>query len=152
MSNECIFCRILVGRANGHFVYRGRCCSAFLDKNPFTRGHTLIVPNEHAPRLVDLPTHIGAQIFKTAAVIANAIASSDLRSEGFNLRLSDGECAGQEVEHIHLHVIPRFPNDGVLIDLGRRFIDPAKFELAATEGEAVSSLHFTHGRRRLATP
>ena len=140
MSNECIFCRILAGRANGHFVYRGRCCSAFLDKDPFTRGHTLIVPNEHAPRLVDLPTHIGTQIFKAAAVIANAIASSELRSEGFNLRLSDGECAGQDVEHIHLHVIPRFPNDGVLIDLGRRCPDPAKFELAVTADAIIRHL------------
>ena len=119
MSADCIFCRIAARQAQGHYLYQDDCCTAFLDVSPFNPGHTLVVPNQHFARLADLPPDVGAHLFKIAARISQAIADSYLRSDGFNLFLSDGECAGQEVPHIHLHVLPRFAQDGLHVDLGR---------------------------------
>ena len=119
MPADCIFCRIAARQAQGHYVYQDERCTAFLDVSPFNPGHTLVVPNQHFARLADLPPDVGAHLFKVGSRISRAIADSSLRSDGFNLFLSDGECAGQEVPHIHLHVLPRFEQDGLLVDLGR---------------------------------
>jgi histidine triad (HIT) family protein len=119
MSADCIFCQIAARQAQGHYVYQDDRCTAFLDVNPFNPGHTLVVPNKHFAGLADLPPDVGAHLFRIAIRLSQAIADSNVRSEGFNIFLSDGECAGQEVPHIHLHVLPRFENDGLQIDLGR---------------------------------
>jgi diadenosine tetraphosphate (Ap4A) HIT family hydrolase len=132
MSADCIFCRIAARRAQGHYIYQDDCCTAFLDVSPFNPGHTLVVPNTHFARLADMPPDVGAHLFKVGVRISQAIADSNLRSDGFNLLLSDGECAGQEVPHIHLHVLPRFEQDGLLVDLGREPDRAALAELAAT--------------------
>jgi histidine triad (HIT) family protein len=132
MSVDCIFCRIAAKQAQGHYAYQDERCTAFLDVTPFNPGHTLVIPNEHVSRLSELPLHIGAHLFKVAIRISQAIVDSDLRSEGFNVFLSDGECAGQEVPHIHLHVLPRFEQDGLRVDLGRDPCRAASVELAAT--------------------
>ena len=134
MVARCIFCRIVAGESQGHFVHRDDCCTAFLDVNPFNPGHTLIVPNLHVARLSELPHETAAHLFITATRIARAIIDSDLRSEGFNIFLSDGECAGQEVLHTHLHVLPRFSGDGLRVDLGR---DPSR--VPSSELTAVAS-------------
>jgi histidine triad (HIT) family protein len=112
MPADCIFCQIAARRAQGHYIYQHNCCTAFLDVTPFDPGHTLVVPNKHFARLADLPPDVGAHLFKVGVRISQAIAESNLRSDGFNVFLSDGECAGQEVPHIHLHVLPRFEQMG----------------------------------------
>jgi len=91
-----------------------------------------VVPNQHFARLADLPPDVGARLFTVGARISKAIADSSLRSDGFNLFLSDGECAGQEVPHVHLHVLPRFEQDGLLVDLGRVPDRAGSAELMAT--------------------
>jgi diadenosine tetraphosphate (Ap4A) HIT family hydrolase len=104
---------------------------AFLDVHPFNPGHTLVVPNRHAARLSDLSRETAAHLFTTATRIAAVITATDLQSGGFNFFLSDGECAGQEVSHIHLHVLPRFSGDGLAVELGRDPSPTAPQELAA---------------------
>lgn len=139
MSADCVLCQIAAKRAPGHYMYQDACCTAFLDVSPFNPGHTLVVPNGHFAGLSELPPHIGAQLFKVAMRISQAIVGSDLRSQGFNVFLSDGECAGQEVPHIHLHVLPRFEQDGLLVDLGRHPSRAASMELAATASKISES-------------
>jgi histidine triad (HIT) family protein len=131
----CVFCRIVTGDAHGHFVYKDQYCSAFLDIDGFNPGHTLVVPNHHVPRLSDLTPEAGAHVVATALRIANAIRTSNLSSEGFNLFMSDGECAGQEVGHIHLHVLPRFLGDGINVGMGRESLAPAPAALTAVARE-----------------
>jgi histidine triad (HIT) family protein len=140
MSADCVFCQIAAKRAQGHYVYHDDCCTAFLDVNPFNPGHTLVVPNGHFARLSELSPHTGAQLFKVAIRISHAIVDSGLRSQGFNIFLSDGECAGQEVLHTHLHVLPRFEQDGLHVDLGRDPSHAASMELAATASKIAESL------------
>jgi histidine triad (HIT) family protein len=131
----CIFCQIVAGEAHGHFVYKDQYCTAFLDIGGFNLGHTLVVPNHHVARLADLTPEAGAHVIATALRIAHALRLSDPSSEGFNLFMSDGECAGQEVAHIHLHVLPRFSGDGINVGLGRESLAPAPAALTAAAQE-----------------
>ena len=140
MSADCIFCHIAARRAEGHYIHQDDRCTAFLDVSPFNPGHTLVVPNKHFARLADLPPDVGAHLFSVAVRISQAIGESPLRSDGFNVFLSDGECAGQEVSHVHLHVLPRFEQDGLHVDLGRDPDRAAPSELATTASKIAECL------------
>lgn len=90
---------------------------AFMDIQPATTGHLLIIPRAHAEGLADLDPELGRRLFATAQMLAGALRRSrGVRCDGVNLFLADGEVAFQEVSHVHLHVVPRWPDDGFLID------------------------------------
>ena len=107
-----VFSRILAGEADASFVYRDEQCAAFMDIRPINSGHVLVVPLEPASCLAELEESTAAHLMQVGHRIAAAIRRSTLRCEGINLLLADGEAAGQEVFHVHLHVIPRFRGDG----------------------------------------
>ena len=110
--SDCIFCDILSGKLPSSVVYQDDRCTALMDIQPINPGHVLVVPNSHATYLADLEEGVGSGLFSVAQRIAAALRASGLRCEGVNLVLADGEAAGQEVFHIHLHVFPRFDGDG----------------------------------------
>ena len=117
MSNEevspnCIFCRIAAGTAPASLVYQDEHCVAFLDIHPVNPGHLLVVPRRHAANLAELDAADGERLFQVGQRLAQALRRSGLRCEGVNLFLADGEAAGQEVFHVHLHVFPRYRGDG----------------------------------------
>jgi diadenosine tetraphosphate (Ap4A) HIT family hydrolase len=114
----CIFCEILAGRQPASLVYRDDQVIAFMDIQPVTPGHVLVVPNQHAASLAELEVEGGAQIFRVGQKVAAALRSSGLKCEGVNFYLADGEAAGQEVFHVHLHVFPRFRGDGFGLRFG----------------------------------
>src|SRR6187455_2701504 len=118
---NCIFCEILAGRVPGSFAHRDEYVAAIMDVNPVNSGHVLVLPVAHASRLADLPTDTGARMFVVAQRLAATMRASGVRCDGVNLVLSDGTCAGQEVLHSHLHVIPRFADDGVRVRFRERF-------------------------------
>ena len=109
---ECPFCSIVSGRAAASVVRETEATLAFADLNPATRGHTLVVPQQHAAYLEDLDPAVGGQLFEEGMEIAAAVRES-LAPDGINFFLADGEAAGQEVFHVHLHVVPRYEDDGV---------------------------------------
>jgi histidine triad (HIT) family protein len=110
--SECVFCEIGAGRAEASVVAEGDGALAFLDIQPVTPGHSLVVPRRHAERLAELEPGEGDAVFRLAGRAAAALYASDLRCDGVNFFLADGEAAGQEVWHFHLHVLPRFAGDG----------------------------------------
>jgi diadenosine tetraphosphate (Ap4A) HIT family hydrolase len=83
-----------------------------MDIQPIVRGHMLVIPRTHAERLADLDPEDGAAIFVNGQRAAAALRASQLRCEGVNFFLADGEAAGQDVFHVHLHVLPRHARDG----------------------------------------
>lgn len=109
---ECIFCRIVRRQAPASVVYEDADTMAFMDIRPLTPGHALVIPKVHAAHLADLPPEAGMKAFETSRKVAEALRASGLRCEGVNLHLADGEVAGQEIFHVHIHVIPRFEGDG----------------------------------------
>ena len=110
--SECIFCYILSGKLPSSIVYQDGRCTALMDIQPVNPGHVLVIPNSHATSLSELDENIGSELFRVAQRVAAALRASGLRCEGVNLFLADGEAAGQEVFHVHLHVFPRFDGDG----------------------------------------
>ena len=134
MDNKtCIFCDIVNGKAPSSMIYQDKKCSVFMDIQPVNEGHILIIPNKHATYLDDLDPDIGAHIFYIGQKMASAIRKSDIRCEGINFFIADGVEAGQEVFHVHLHVIPRFEGDGFGLKYGKtNFIKRTRLELDKT--------------------
>ena len=132
----CAFCEIIAGRLESSQVYQDGLVVAFLDIRPLTPGHLLVVPREHAAGLDDLDEGLGARVFTVAHRLAQVLRRSGLPCEGVNMFLADGAAAGQEVFHVHLHVIPRNPGDGFRLKARRR--TPGRDELDA---QAASVRH-----------
>ncbi|MEE2033939.1 HIT family protein [Rhodococcus chondri] len=110
--SDCIFCAIVAGTAPASVVLDESDVLAFMDIRPFTPGHLLVVPKRHASGLAQLDPEDGAKVFAAGQRIATALRSSALPVDGVNLFLADGVAAGQEVFHVHLHVVPRTARDG----------------------------------------
>lgn len=106
-----IFGQILAGEAEVSWIAREHGVAAFMDLNPVNPGHALVIPERPAVGLADLDPEDGRQMFAMAQRVAAAIRASDIPCDGVNLVLCDGEAAGQEVFHVHLHVIPRVDGD-----------------------------------------
>ncbi len=110
--SECIFCDILAGKAPAEFVYQDDVCSAFMDIHPVNPGHVLVVPKAHAILITELDETSVRHMLWVAQNVDSALRKSGIRCEAVNLFLADGRAAGQDVMHVHLHVIPRFREDG----------------------------------------
>ena len=103
---------------------------AFLDIRPINVGHALVVPKAHASMLADLDARTGGRLFEMGMRVASAMRRAGVRCEGVNFPLADGEVAGQEVFHVHLHVYPRYAGDGVGLRMGPRYgATPSRTEL-----------------------
>lgn len=136
-----VFTKVLAGDLPAEFVYRDELVSAFMDIQPITPGHVLVIPNILAIGLSDLPPETGAHMFKIGQRIADAIKKSAIPSEGINLFLADGVAAGQTVFHVHLHVFPRFKNDGFKWKLPDRYYSPPeRDELRATKDSITTAM------------
>jgi len=109
---DCIFCKIIKGELPSSKIYEDNELLAFMDVQPVNKGHVLIIPKKHKALMAELDDKILGNVIALANKINQAIRESDIKSEGINLFLADGEAAGQEVFHVHLHIIPRFQKDG----------------------------------------
>lgn len=126
----CLFCRIIAGQVEASRVYEDDDVVAFMDVRPLTAGHLLVVPRDHATGLEELAEAAGMRVFAAAQRLARALRNSAVPCEGVNFFLADGVAAGQEVFHVHLHVIPRTPGDGFRLKARPR--TPGRDELDAT--------------------
>jgi len=135
--NDCIFCAIAAGLAPASVIYRDAMCVAIMDIKPVNPGHVLVIPLSHAASLADLDPPTGALLFTVGQRIAAALRHSGLRCEGVNLFLADGEAAGQEVFHVHLHVIPRFQDDGFGLRFGPNYHTPPIRDALAEAAEKI---------------
>ena len=115
-SEQCLFCAIVAGDTEASLVYADEVAVVFMDVNPVTPGHLLVVPRSHAVGLEDLDEDTSAHVWSLGHQMARALRRTSLRCEGINVFLADGEAAFQEVFHFHLHVFPRFAGDGFSID------------------------------------
>jgi histidine triad (HIT) family protein len=111
MSSDCPFCGIVAGEIPGRIVFEGDDVTAFLDANPLAPGHTLVVPNDHHERLDDLSESLASEVFAALHRLTPAIESAT-DADGTNVAFNNGPAAGQEVPHVHGHIIPRFEGDG----------------------------------------
>ena len=136
----CLFCAIVAGDAPASVVHADDDVVAFLDTVPVNTGHVLVVPRRHTAGLVDLPLPVGEAVWRAAHRIAAVMRADPEWSEGVNLHLSDGEAAGQSVGHLHLHVIPRWIDDGLRIVEDNVPARPSRDELDAVAERLASAL------------
>jgi diadenosine tetraphosphate (Ap4A) HIT family hydrolase len=133
-----VFCGIAQGAVLSSVVYEDDVALVFLDIRPINPGHLLVIPREHYPSLSVLPRATGAHLFTLAQRAAEGLRRTALHCEGINVFLSDGEVAGQEVPHCHLHVLPRFKGDGVGLEAASAR-EPTRRELDDLAGRIRSA-------------
>ena len=110
--DNCIFCKIIAGQIPATKIYEDEFVLSFLDIGPISDGHTLVIPKQHFERLHDCPSELLGQIGSRLGKIAKAVALA-MNAEGYNVLCNTGRAAGQLVEHLHFHIIPRNAGDGV---------------------------------------
>lgn len=109
--DSCIFCKIANGEIPSNTIYEDDKFRVILDNGPATKGHALVLPKEHYANLFEMPEELFADAAKVAKKVASDIKDK-LSCDGLNLVQNNGETAGQTVMHFHLHIIPRYENDG----------------------------------------
>ena len=112
--SDCIFCKIANGEIPSDFLFEDDNVVAFRDLNPQAPVHVLVVPKEHYANLFEMPEELAADAMKLAKRIAE-LQKNRLHADGLNLVQNNGASAGQTVEHFHIHLIPRYENDGQTI-------------------------------------
>lgn len=110
-DTNCIFCRIANGEIPSKTLYEDDKFRVILDLGPASKGHALILPKEHYADLYELPEETAGEVMKLAKKMT-AQMTQRLGCEGFNLVQNNGELAGQTVFHFHMHLIPRYRDDG----------------------------------------
>ena len=109
--SDCIFCKIANGEIPSNTIYENEDFRVILDNGPATKGHALVLPKKHYADLFEIPDDVLAKAVQTGKVVASMLKEK-LKCDGVNLVQNNGAAAGQTVMHYHLHVIPRYENDG----------------------------------------
>jgi len=112
IMNNCLFCKIIAGEISSTRVFEDDKTVAFLDINPVNKGHTLVVPKIHAENFIEASTQLLCDMMGVMQKVARGVLAAT-GAVGFNLHVNNGRVSGQEVDHLHLHIIPRFPEDGL---------------------------------------
>mgnify|MGYP000223204060 FL=1 len=108
---DCIFCKLANGEIPTATLYEDDEFRVILDQGPATKGHALILPKNHAANIYELPDEDASAVFVLAKKLATKMTEI-LHCDGFNIVQNNGEVAGQTVFHFHMHLIPRYLNDG----------------------------------------
>ena len=125
---DCIFCKIIAGQMPANIVYSDEQTFAFLDINPANKGHTLVLPRKHYTTFNDIPEAELQNLFAAVQKISKGMEKG-LNADGYNVLNNNKKPAGQLVDHVHIHIIPRFKGDEMAVRLGWSY---KKYE----EGEA----------------
>ncbi len=131
---DCIFCEIIHNNIPSSKILEDHICIAILDIQPVNKGHILIIPKEHHKLIIDYPEEILSHVFNIAQKINRALRKTEIKCEAVNYLLADGETAGQEIFHTHLHVIPRYQDDGFGLRFSKKYLSekPDRSELDNT--------------------
>lgn len=116
-TEDCIFCKIVAGQIPCFKIYEDDHTLAFMDINPACRGHALAIPKAHFPNLFESPDETLAVTVATAKKVARAVQTT-VNPDGLNLVQANGPGAAQSVFHLHMHVIPRFSDDQLMLNWG----------------------------------
>jgi len=115
MKNNCVFCAIAAGEIPSFKIYEDDLVLAYLDINPFTKGHTLVIPKAHSEGLLDTDEKTLAAVIARVKKVAAHLKAA-LPCDGFNILQNNGEAAGQTVKHLHFHIVPRYGNEPIVFE------------------------------------
>jgi histidine triad (HIT) family protein len=127
---DCIFCKIVSGQIPSAKIYEDEVVVAFLDIGPISDGHTLVMPRQHFEKVHSCPPELLGQIWTRLGKIAGAVASA-AGADGYNVLCNNGRAAGQVVDHLHFHIVPRKTGDGVFAQWPSYKYRPGQVEIIA---------------------
>ena len=130
LDENCVFCRIIEGKAPSFNVYENDLAIAFLDTFPIVPGHTLIMPKVHIADMTDVPGELLTSVFDIAKLISRSFYSMGYTA--VNYLVNERADAGQVIFHVHCHVIPRKPNDGIDLRMRRARLPGEEMERTAS--------------------
>lgn len=111
-DENCIFCKIAAGEIPSRTIYEDDSFRVIMDISPASKGHSIIIPKNHAKDLFEFSDEDAGKIFVVAKKVAAAMKDV-LKCDGFNILQNNGEIAGQTVFHLHVHLIPRYKGDTI---------------------------------------
>ncbi|MHC4424292.1 MAG: HIT family protein [Planctomycetota bacterium] len=111
-ENDCVFCKMVAGQIPVTKIYEDEVVLAFLDIGPISNGHTLVIPKQHFEKLHDCPAELLSNFASHLGWIAKAVVAA-MNSDGYNVLCNNGRAAGQLIDHLHFHIIPRNTGDGL---------------------------------------
>ncbi len=108
---DCLFCKIVARSIPSAIILENEHIVAFLDIMPRSPGHTMVIPKVHAPNILELPDAEVGPLFLAVKRVAKLL-SKKLRPDGITVGMNQGRASGQEVDHLHVHLMPRWRGDG----------------------------------------
>lgn len=114
--DNCIFCKIVSGEIPSLEIFQDEVVKVFLSIDPASKGHLLVIPKEHFVNVFDCPDDILSHIIKISKKMA-LLVKEKLKADAINIANNSGKEAGQEVFHLHFHIVPRYKDDGMKLDL-----------------------------------
>lgn len=133
----CIFCDILSGKREGHFIYEDDHHISILDKYPIDTGHSLVIPRKHHEKITDMKPNEVGELFSVVPKIAKAILDAT-GADAFSIGQNNGKAAKQIIPHVHIHIIPRYNHKGTIWT--KRSIEDNS-ELSILAGKIKNSLN-----------
>jgi len=131
-DESCIFCRIIRKQAIASIIYEDETVLAFLDIRPLNMGHTLVIPKSHYVDIFDTPEAQVSQVYKVSKLIALAVKKAT-RAGGVSIIQQNGKAAGQDIFHLHVHVVPRFEGQKLAAFNELKVVERAKLDGMAEE-------------------
>lgn len=109
---DCLFCKFASKEIpNSNIFYEDEAAMAFLDIHPLTKGHAMVIPKEHAQNILDLPENMVGPVFLAVKEVT-ALLQASFSPDGFTIGINQGRISGQAIDHLHVHIIPRYNGDG----------------------------------------
>lgn len=133
--SDCIFCKIINREIPAGIVYENDTTLAFLDIAPLNQGHTLVIPKHHAETLSELPVNDLRDTIESLQEVVKKLERSALSFRDFNILLANGKYAGQEISHLHFHIIPRSSGEFLHISFA-----PERPKLSGEEVSHIANL------------
>jgi histidine triad (HIT) family protein len=128
----CVFCKMVAGEIPVAKVYEDDVVFAFLDIGPISDGHTLVIPRQHCTRIHECEPDVLADVASRLGKIAEAVMTA-VEADGYNVLSNNGSAAGQVVDHLHFHIIPRKTGDGVFTEWPSYRYKPGRVEKLAAK-------------------
>lgn len=136
MVQFCTFCKIVGGELSSNSVYEDEHVFAFIDIRPINLGHTLLISKDHYENIFDAPDSVLAHLGKTLKTLSAAIKAAT-GAEGINIGMNNERAAGQIINHVHFHIIPRFAGDGLQHWPGKLYSEGELKEIAGKIRESL---------------
>jgi histidine triad (HIT) family protein len=131
-DESCIFCKIVHRQTPSSIIYEDEAIMVFLDIRPLNMGHTLVIPKAHYVDIFDIPENVLSQMYKVAKLVSSAVKKTT-NADGISIIQQNGKAAGQDIFHIHVHVVPRFEGQKLPPFSELKEVERAKLDATAKE-------------------